>query len=378
MKTLHVGNDWFGERQGGLSRYLAGLTAALPNVGVSAYSLVVGSPQAIERQGTSFELLSERKAALPLRLYNSRTTIQRVRETYKPDLLASHFALYTLSMLDKLHDLPMVIHFHGPWAAESGLERHQSAGTFIKRQIEKLVYERGIKAITLSKAFQRELTSRYGIDPNRIKVIPGGVDTLRFSDGLSREEARRRLGWPEKRPTMLCIRRHVQRMGLETLLVALEGIVKQVPDVLVHLGGSGPLTSTLSAQIKSRGLEANVRLIGRISEQELPLAYRAADLSVVPSEALEGFGMIVVESLACGTPVMVTPVGGLPEILHSFAPGCIFRDSSAQAMESGLIGVLSGAQSLPSSQACREYATANYGWNHIAASVVEVYKEALA
>ncbi len=378
MKTLHVGNDWFGERQGGLSRYLAGLTAALPNVGVSAYSLVVGDPQAIKSQGASFESLSDRKVGLPMRLYNSRTTIQRVRETYKPDLLASHFALYTLSMLDKLRDLPMVVHFHGPWAAESGLERHQSAGIFIKRQIERLVYERGMMAITLSEAFQRELSSRYNIDPDRIKVIPGGVDTLRFSDGLSRAEARRSLGWPEKRPTVLCIRRHVQRMGLETLLVALEGIAKQVPDVLVHLGGSGPLTSMLSAQIKSRGLEENVRLIGRISEQELPLAYRAADLSVVPSEALEGFGMIVVESLACGTPVMVTPVGGLPEILHSFAPECIFRDTSAQAMESGLIGVLSGAQSLPSSQACREHATANYGWNHIAARVVEVYKEALA
>jgi glycosyltransferase involved in cell wall biosynthesis len=95
------------------------------------------------------------------------------------------------------------------------------------------------------------------------------------------------------------------------------------PEVLLLIAGKGPLHDALSARIEDLGLQRHVRLLGYVPDADLALAYRAADLSVVPTVALEGFGLITVESLAAGTPVLVTPVGGLPETVQALAPNLI-------------------------------------------------------
>lgn len=377
MKTLHIGNDWIGERPGGLSRYLLGLTNALPNAGVSVRGMVVGQPSLITTQAPHFDSLASSGDKLPLRLWRSRSAIRKMLLKYRPDVLASHFSLYTLPALDLLRGVPMVVHFHGPWAAESMLESGFSTTSFVKRRLERLVYQRGQRFITLSQAFKQELGSHYDIPLSRIDVVPGGVDLTRFADNHTRKHARTVLGWPQERRIILCIRRHVRRMGIEALLAAIERVAREYPDILLLLAGSGPLTPAFYAQIATRGLENNARIIGRLSESDLPLAYRSADMSIVPSEALEGFGMVVVESLASGTPVLVTPVGGLPEIVQPFSPDCIFADFSAGSMERRLKAALSGEQILPSSQQCRAYASTHYGWDNIATRIAKIYQEAL-
>ena len=99
-------------------------------------------------------------------------------------------------------------------------------------------------------------------------------------------------------------------MGLEELIDAMKLIARRHPEALLLLGGSGPISSELQARIESHGLQQHVKLLGRVEDALLPLAYRAANLSVVPSRALEGFGLVTLESLAAGTPVYVTRVGG--------------------------------------------------------------------
>ena len=96
------------------------------------------------------------------------------------------------------------------------------------------------------------------------------------------------------------------------------------------------------------------------------------------TQALEGFGMITLESLASGTPVLVTPVGGLPEVIRPFAPECVLADTSTGAIVEALGSFIHGSQALPSSDACRAYAVANFDWPVIAARTRRVYEEALA
>ena len=122
----------------------------------------------------------------------------------------------------------------------------------------------------------------------------------------------------------------------------------------------------------------NVRRLGRISDVDLPLAYRAADVTVVPSQSLEGFGLITLESLASGTPVYVTPIGGLPEIVEPFAPQCIFANTSATEMAKVLIETLRGERPTPSDEACRAFSSQNFSWPHIVKRVRAVYDEALS
>ena len=310
-------------------------------------------------------------------LYKVRQVAQRLRNQTKPDLVASHFALYTAPLASENKKLPLVVHFHGPWAAESDVEGSTVRRSQLKFALERGVYRRARRLIALSQSFRGELVSRYGVDENLTRVVPGGIDIERFNVSITRSEARRRLGWPEDRPTLLTVRRQVRRMGLETLIDAMEQVKVCCPDVLLLLGGTGSIANDLQNRIKERGLERNVRRLGRVSEADLPLAYRAADMTIVPSQSLEGFGLITLESLASGTPALVTPVGGLPEVIQPLAPQCIFAEPGTSAMASLLREILLGSVQLPSEGDCRRYASENFAWPRIAEKVRAIYDEAV-
>lgn len=377
LRTLQLGNDWPTERVGGLNRYFADLLLHLPAAGVEARGLVVG-PEKIHAE-TAGVVTAFARSTDPLykRLWLARTATLKALQQEKVDLLVSHFALYTAPLAGLAARHPTVVHFHGPWAAESGVEGAASLSLRAKRLLESGVYRRARQLIVLSQAFQKELVTRYNIEEERIRIVPGGINTVRFNAELSRDSARQQLGWPTDRPILLAVRRLVRRMGLENLVEAMRTIITSVPEALLLLGGKGPLTAELQQLIESRGLQQHVRLLGRIEEQDLPLAYRAADLTVVPTQALEGFGMITLESLASGTPVFVTPIGGLPEVVRPFAPQCVFADTRTETMASVLEEALRTPELLPSAEACRAYALNHFSWPAIASRVAEVYRQAL-
>ncbi len=377
IRTLQVGDEWLSEREGGLARYYYELLRHLPAERLSARGLVVGSDKVeIETLG-KVRAFAKADDPMKTRVLGLRGMALPLLKAGSVDLLACHFALYGLPLLDRLQSAPTVVHFHGPWAAESGAEGQGGLQERMKAAIEGLVYRRASRLIVLSEAFRQELIRRYRIPAERVRIVPGGVDTQRFHMEVGRREAREQLGWPVDRPVMVAVRRHVRRMGLEELIDAVGGVKGRHPDVLLMLGGTGPISGELRQRISEKGLEQSVRLLGRVPDEQLPLVYRAADLSVVPTQMLEGFGLITLESLASGTPVLVTPVGGLPETLMPFAPQCVFPDKTAEAMANTLDEVLRGARTLPSEADCRAYAIGNFAWETIAAKVVDVYEEAL-
>jgi len=167
-------------------------------------------------------------------------------------------------------------------------------------------------------------------------------------------------------------------MGLEDLIDASKVLIKKVPDLQVYIAGTGRLADELKQRISSRGLENHIQLLGRVDDELLPLAYRAADISIVPTVALEGFGMITLESLASGTPVLVTPVGGLPEVVANLSPALVLNGTGPQAILQGLGDALTGARLLPTADQCRQYTEDNFTWPVIAQRVREVYIEACA
>lgn len=377
IRTLQIGNDWFGERQGGLNRFYSELLKHLPETEVSVRGMVVGS-SSVERDTSGVVTgFSSPKEPLIRRLFAARKTGSRLLGEQNSNLIAVHFALYAIPLLDHLRKIPTVVHFHGPWSAESGVEGQSSLSSHVQKSIEQLVYSRGQKLIVLSRAFQKILIERYGIPDDRVRLVPGGIDSERFNTRLTRQEARIRLGWPTDRPVVLAVRRQMKRMGLENLVDAAREVTQKVPDVLILLAGSGPLSPELQRRITAYGLEDHVKLIGRVDDADLPTAYRAADMSVVPSQALEGFGMITLESLASGTPVLVTPVGGLPEVITPFAPECVFSGVETNVIADLLIDFLLGRRTLPTSEQCRSYATDNFSWPVIANMTRDVYAEAL-
>src|ERR1700712_3455795 len=111
IRSLQIGNDWFEERQGGLNRCYAELLKHLPAARVQVRGLVVGSKR-VEQETDGITLgFASPQASLPRRLLQGRRAGLRILREYKPDLIAAHFALYAVPLLDRLGTVPTVIHF---------------------------------------------------------------------------------------------------------------------------------------------------------------------------------------------------------------------------------------------------------------------------
>ncbi len=377
MKTLQIGLEWFPERGGGLDRVYYDLIRHLPEVGVRVSGLVVGSANVATDSRSLVQAFAYPNAPLWQRWIGERQSVHRLLQVNDYDLIASHFALYTFPVLDKLADRPLVVHFHGPWALESTIEGNKPLVRDLKKSLEKICYKRAAKFIVLSQSFRDTLHQEYQIPLDRIHIVPGGVDPERFNLTLSPHEARITLGWSQDRPIIFCVRRLAKRMGLENLITAIAQVRLSYPDILLYIAGTGAISATLQAQVEALELQKNVQLLGYLPEEQLPLAYRAANFSVVPTVAFEGFGLILIESLATGTPVLGTPVGGIPETLQPFCQDLLFESSSTHHLTQGIKDILSGQRQLPSSQACQAYVQKNYAWSAIAPKIKAVYETAL-
>jgi glycosyltransferase involved in cell wall biosynthesis len=166
-------------------------------------------------------------------------------------------------------------------------------------------------------------------------------------------------------------------MGLEDLIASVKQARSHVPDLLVLVAGRGPLAEELEARRASEGVLDHVRFLGFVPDEELSLAYRAADLSIVPSVSLEGFGLIVAESLAAGTPVLVTAVGGLPETVEGLAPQCVIHEPGPGALAAAVAAALRGSLPMPAADACIRHARERFDWSVVVERVRAVYAEAM-
>ncbi len=377
-RVLQLGAGWFPEDFGGLERVYYELTRHLPDAGINPMGLVTGSPDVNAATDSPIRAFAPTDAPLLARWWRVRSAFRQMLKNAPPDLITAHFALYAFPVLDLLPaDVPFVMHFHGPWASEGRAEAPSGWTGRVKQRIERAVYQRADRAIVLSDAFARVLSTQFGVPRDRIEIVPGGVHVETFAPKHMPEDARKQLGWPD-RPTVLSVRRLTRRMGLENLIDAIDTVRETLPDVQLMIAGKGPIADELKTQIRDRGLEDHVHLLGFVSDENLPHAYRAADVSIVPTIALEGFGLITLESMASGTPVLVTPIGGLPEAVRGLSESLILNGSAPDDLAAGLIGALTGERDLPSPERCLQHVRTHHDWPVIAQQTAAIYHDILS
>jgi glycosyltransferase involved in cell wall biosynthesis len=378
MQVLQIGKSWFPEDPGGLDRYFYDCIQNFPKIDIAVKGLVVGSSE-VERDSLGLvRSFAPSDASLIHRWAGVREQVREILACPSNDyIITSHFALYTLPVLNLLGDRPLVIHFHGPWAFEGRVEGNNALSMKVKLWLEQTCHKRAISFIVLSKAFQRILHQDYGVPLEKIHIVPGGVDFEYFQTDFSREDARKRLSLETTRPTIVTLRRLTNRMGLENLIEAISQVKQQHPDILLCIAGRGPLENSLRQQIETLGLNENVKLLGFVPDSQLVLLYKAANFSIVPTISFEGFGLVVIESLASGTPVLGTPVGGIPEILKPFDSNLLMDGSEPTQIARAITDVLSGKRTLPDSETCKSYVQENYSWPIIAQKLKTIYMAAL-
>ncbi len=363
-----LGMGWFPSTVGGLNRYYRSLLEQLPE----ASGVVIGPA---EDAPASVSIVDDAQTPLPRRLLDFLLAARRAGAD--AEVLDAHFALYALAPLlaRPLRGRPLLFHFHGPWAQESVAAGDGSRPSLLLRTaIERTVLRRADAHVVLSSAFRRVLVERFHVRPWEVHVLTPGVALDRFTPG-ERDGVRERLGVERGAFVAVCARRLVPRMGVEVLLDAWGLALEELPEgSLLLLVGDGPLRGEVSARAGRAPLSSHVRVMGRVSEQELVDAYRAADVAVVPSVALEGFGLVVAEAAACGTPSIVSDVGGLPEVAIQLDRSLVVAPADAPALAERISAAASGA--LPSRAATRAFAE-RFSWPRLAARHRELHRRLL-
>jgi glycosyltransferase involved in cell wall biosynthesis len=365
-----LGKGWFPDQLGGLDRYFRALLEHQPEANGVVIGPVGGRPERVVAA-------SRHDAPLPWRLLAYSAAARRAARD--ADVVDAHFALYTLVPLltRRLRALPTVVHFQGPWADENIAQGDDSAlRGGLRRALERTVYRRAGRIVVLSSAFRRLLVERYGVSPWRVRVEPPGVDLERFSPG-DRGLARERLGLIAPPFVAVCVRRLVPRMGLDVLIDAWAPALPELPaQPRLLVAGDGPLCGELEQRIVRSGLQDSVRLLGRVDDDALVDLYRAADVGIVPTRSFEGFGLVVIEAAACGTPTIVTRAGGLPEAVAGLDPSLAVPAGDVAAL-AARIAQAAHAGGLPSRPATRSFAE-GYSWQGVVERNRAVAREALA
>jgi len=205
---------------------------------------------------------------------------------------------------------------------------------------------RSERVLCLSE-FVRELGQReFGLPSERLAKVPYGLDLQRFRPPPSSDGMREELRLPAEGPVVLTVRRLTPRMGIEKLIGAFKSVLSERRSAVLLVAGEGPLKASLQNIVASQGLREHVRLLGFVDEKRLPALYGLSDLFVMPTAALEGFGVAAAEAMACGTPVLGTPVGAIPEMVSAIDPSLVCAGEDTASLAEGLSRALSSPERL--------------------------------
>lgn len=375
MRILHV-HDFFAP---GNSRFGFDMDRLLVERGHEVHVLSAVGPQGpadgTAVDGVSFHTFPRREGGLFTRLAGARVDYRAKLEALPPfDVLVLNQPVCGDAVLRSpaARGVPRVYWFISPWAAEWRVE-NPDAGRLkawvhagLRNRMEGQVLAASDAVLVESGFIRDQLAGHHPeIPPAKVTLATGAVDLRRFRPDGTRAEARARLGLGDG-PLVLTVRRLVERMGIDLLLRA----AAAVPQVQVVVGGEGPRRAELEALAASLGVKA--RFLGYVKDEALPSLYRAADLFVLPTRALEGFGLVAVEAMACGTPALGTPVGAIPEVLGPL--GMVVEAPTAEALAAGLKRFFD-APDPAFGERCRAYVAERYDWAKAIDVVERVLRE---
>ena len=218
-------------------------------------------------------------------------------------------------------------------------------------------------SITVSRALSEKL-KEIGADNKKLMVLRNGVDIDRFHP-IPQATARAELMWPNQ-PTLLSVGNLVENKGHH---IAIELMVK-MPNFRLVIVGDGPKREALKKIVQNLGLSERVTFTGRVTQSCLPTYYSAADILILASSR-EGWPNVILESMACGTPVIATDVGGIPEVVTTPSVGRLTSEYSV----SGFLPLIRDLwENYPDRSYVRQYAEM-FGWKEITGAQLSIFKE---
>jgi len=290
--------------------------------------------------------------------------LRRVRRRFAFQLIDAHFGYpdgVAAVMLGSALRCPVTVTLRGD---ELRLVRRPLR----RRQLRFALARARVMAVSEALA---ALARGIGVPPERVRVIPNGVDAEAFHPG-DRDEARARLGLPRDRTIVVSVGAFIARKGHERVLAQLPALIARRPELLyVAVGNASGADARLTASrrlVERLHIADHVRLVVARPHEEIPHWLRAADLFCLATER-EGWSNALTEALACGLPVVTTRVGGNAEIVREGVDGYLVPFFAAEAFGASVLRALD-QQWDRSAIAARAAART---WDHVAAEVMEQF-----
>ena len=242
-------------------------------------------------------------------------------------------------------------HFNKPFTVTArGSDINLIADHAIPRRFIRWASQRASASIGVSAALTQAML-QMGVPAPSLLTLPNGVDLDRFQIH-PQKSARAGLGWPDQ-PTLLIVGNLLENKGHHIAIRALVNL----PAFRLVIAGEGPKRSALESLVQRTNTGSRVQFLGQVEQDQLARYYSAADILVLPS-SLEGWPNVLLESMACGTPVVATRVGGIPEIVKSDDAGRLLPERTAACVVAAVSDLW---QHLPSRNAVRATAQ-GCGW----------------
>lgn len=249
-----------------------------------------------------------------------------------------------------------------------------------QRRFETGVLEAANGIVVLSDYTRSHIENHFPtVDLGKVRIIPSGVDAERFRPAEDKRVVRRALGLDPDAIHLVTTRKLGPRMGLENLVRAVPVVLRAAAErdlrLRLTICGSGALKSVLEDLIKQLDVADSVRLAGRVTDDDLVRHYQAADLFVLPTVAMEGFGISTVEALSTNLPVIGTPAGATPEILAPIDERLLTQDTSVESLARAIVEWLAWRDQDAGTTRYRDEVLDKYVWDGVSGRVEEYYRE---
>ena len=390
MRILTLSWEYPPRVVGGLGRHVAALTRHLAAQGHEVHVVTRDHPDApaeevvdgvhVVRVGEAPPVIGFDDLVPWVLAFNNRvqSAASRILRTHDIDVVHAHdwLVAHAAAGVKDAFEVPLVATIH---ATEFG--RHQG---YLPGPMNKLIHQfewwltyEARRVITCSDYMRDQVGTIFELPADKIDVIPNGVAVRDFALPDDEVAAFRRELTPDGRPLLLFAGRLEYEKGVQTVLHAIEHVEAALGPVRVLVAGVGTYSDELRRMVEQLGLADRVTFTGFLEDHDLRLHYAAADVAVAPS-IYEPFGLVAVEAMACGTPVVVGDTGGLREIVAG-GHGLSFPPQDERQLADRLIETLTD-RDLTADLVRRGRARiqARYDWASVASATVDQLGRAVA
>ncbi len=311
---------------------------------------------------------------LPLFILAEMFALLGIAKKVRPDIIHAHWILpqgFVAAIVGKLFGIPVVVTAH--------------AGDVFP--LNKLVFRMmsmfsldSVAVITVNSAFTKSAVAKITKKP--IRVIPMGVDLGLFSSSSASAASAIRKKYLVRGNLLLFVGRLAEKKGVAYLVSAMAVVIKKFPDAKLVIVGDGPEKPSLQQQAQRLNLSGSVVFAGSVPNNELPAYYRAADAFILPSIVAksgdtEGLGVVLLEAIAAGTPVIASDVGGIPDIVVHNKTGLLVGQKSPQELAAAISKLLGSSRLRKRLSSAARARISFFSWGKVAEEFYFLFKKLL-